>query len=280
MTSPQSAWNGRKKTIFLPDRRPLTFLDTGGNGPVLLLLHGYSDSSRSFSLMAPALGSFRLLIPDLSGHGGSAAGGALGVEALADDIGQLLAALDIRHLAMTGHSMGAMIGIVLAARLGSCVSSLATISGALRPDFPADGAIARGISALSDPIAPSNPFFDDWHACALPVDPDFLAYARREAAAMPAPVWHAILKAFSTTDLSAAARTITAPVLCIAGSQDPLFGTAHRAAMAGGFAHARSVVLKGHGHNPHWEDPARIASLLKAFLEETMQPVLASSRIL
>lgn len=253
--------------MHLPDGRPLTFIDSGGPGPVLLLVHGYTDSSRSFSMMVPRLGQYRLIIPDLPGHGGSAARAGLRVSDFATDISALVCALGLGRFTVIGHSMGAMIGIDLAARLQDDVTRLVTISGTLRPQFPPDSSISREIEALADPIDPADPFFDDWHACRRAVDAAFLMRMRAEAAAIPASIWKGILRGFADTDLTDMARQVARPVLCIGGSDDALFDASHRRALLQAFENAQGFVLEDHGHNPHWEDPDKVADLILAFLE-------------
>ncbi|MBY5585437.1 alpha/beta hydrolase [Rhizobium leguminosarum] len=261
----QDGWTARKRTLRLTDGRSLAYIDTGGSGPTLLLLHGYSDSSRSFSLLEPWLCGYRLVIPDLPGHGGSAVGASLTVADFTDDIVALTAALSVERFAVIGHSMGAMIGIDLAARLPDVVTALVTISGTVRPAFPQRDPITDGILGLCDPIDPSDPFFDLWHACPHPVDPCFLAPVSCEAAAIPAKIWHGILACFSTLDLTDIAVQVGVPVLCIAGSEDVLFDAGHRFAVESALSKAQSVLMEGFGHNPHWEDAERVSAVLHDF---------------
>lgn len=264
--------------MYLPDGRPLAFIDSGGPGPVLLLIHGYTDSSRSFSMMVPRLGQYRLIIPDVPGHGGSAARMGFEVSDFATDIGALVHTLGLRRFAVIGHSMGAMIGIELAARLQDDVTCLVTISGTLRPQFPPQSDIVREIEALADPIDPADPFFDDWHACTRTVDAAFLMRMRAEAAAIPASIWKGILRGFAETDLTGMARQVAQPVLCIGCRDDALFDAGHRRALLQAFENAQGVVLEDHGHNPHWEDPDKVADLVLAFLERE-GPVLHTQSI-
>lgn len=126
----------------------------------------------------------------------------------------------------------------------------------------------RAIRSLRDPIDPSVGFLREWYACAVPVDPDFLMKMKVDAAAMPAAIWHGILEGFASTDLTQNAVQITAPVLCIGGSSDPLFGLSHRQALSRAFKSARSIAPEGHGHNPHWEAPQLVAKHLLSFLSE------------
>ncbi|WEZ84076.1 alpha/beta hydrolase [Rhizobium sp. 32-5/1] len=212
----------------------------------------------------------RLIIPDLPGHGASVAGDGLTVGDCADDIAALLVTLGIDHCVVIGHSMGAMVGMVLAERLPGVVEALVLISATLRPAFPEGDPITQAILGLSDPIDPADPFFDVWHAGPHPVDRSFLDPLSREAAAIPSSIWKGILGGFSRLDLTEIAGRISQPVFCIAGSEDMLFDAAHRVALTSALPDARTVLLKGFGHNPHWEDPVQVALLVEDFLEATI----------
>jgi len=262
----QAGWAGRKHMLHLPDGRPMTFIDSGGPGPILLMLHGYSDTSRSFSLLEPQLAGYRLIMPDLPGHGGSVAGSGLTVGDFAEDVAALVEVLGIRRCAVIGHSMGAMIGMVLCGLLPPKIEALVLISGTLRPAFSQESPVSEGIRRLSDPIDPADPFFDLWHAGPHPVDRGFLRFLSCEAAAIPSRIWQGILHSFSTLDLTQTASRISVPVLCIGGSEDTLFDADHRLALASALPDAETILLDGFGHNPHWEDPLQVAFHLERFL--------------
>lgn len=87
---------------------------TGGEGPVLLLVHGYGGSAWNFSELAPLLATGRrLLIPDLPGHGGSSPlPAAPNLAAYADP----LAGLCDGEVDVVGHSLGGAVALRLAAR--------------------------------------------------------------------------------------------------------------------------------------------------------------------
>ena len=259
-------WHRRKQTVELPGSKRMAFVDTGGSDPALLMLHGFSDTSRSFAMLMPVLSGYRLIIPDMPGHGGSALGEGMRISDFATSIVSLLKQLDVSPVAIVGHSMGAMTAIDIASRDDR--TAIMLLSASLKPDFGSESSISRAIRSLRDPIDPSGAFLREWYACAMPVDPDFLMKMKIDAAAMPAAVWHGILEGFTCTDLTQKAAQITAPVLCISGSSDPLFGLSHRRELSKAFRSVRSITLEGHGHNPHWEDPQIVAKHLLSFLSE------------
>jgi len=261
----QEDWSSLKRRLELPGGRQFAYVDRG-EGPALLLLHGYSDNSRSFSLVAPHLVGYRLIIPDLAGHGASQAGPGATVADFSQDLACLADRLALRDIVVIGHSMGAMTAIALAALRPDVVLALVLLSGSLQPGLDARSPTARAIRALKDPLDQEHPFFDVWHACNQPVDPAFLAHMRKEAAGIPTQTWLAILDGLAATDLRADARQLRLPVLAIGGSEDPLFDAGHRRLLAETIGSARSISLAGHGHNPHWESPALVAGEILSFL--------------
>src|SRR5919109_2719431 len=81
---------------------------TAGHGPVLLLLHGITDSSQTWEHVAPILSErFTLVAPDLLGHGDSATPrGDYSLGAHASGARDVLTALGIERATIVGHSLG------------------------------------------------------------------------------------------------------------------------------------------------------------------------------
>ncbi|KJF65971.1 alpha/beta fold hydrolase [Rhizobium nepotum] len=266
-------WEKRKQYVELPRGRRLAFIDSGGPGPVLLMLHGFSDTSRSFSMLEPFFSEYRLIVPDLPGHGVSSTGPGLHVADFAETINCFLTLMGVSRLFLLGHSMGAMTAIELAARRGAAIRALVLISATLEPDFGAESQLTRDILALQDPIKPAGGFLRDWYSCSQPVAQDFLSKMKQDAANMPAAIWQGILAGFADTNLRDSASRIKKPVFCLAGSEDPLFDASHRQQLAEAFPEAQTVTLKGHGHNPHWEDPQGVSTLVADFFADVMSPL-------
>jgi haloacetate dehalogenase len=97
------------------------FVATGGDGPALLLLHGFPETHLCWQRIAPALAaSHSIVAPDLKGYGASEApaGGAKGEgyskREMADEIVELMAALGHERFAVVGHDRGARVAYRLA----------------------------------------------------------------------------------------------------------------------------------------------------------------------
>jgi 2-hydroxymuconate-semialdehyde hydrolase len=88
-----------------------------GEGPAVLLLHGFPQSSHVWRHVVPMLSSrFRVIAPDLLGSGDSAkpADAPLGLEAQARYVRELLDGLGVDRFAAVGHSVGAGVAQLLA----------------------------------------------------------------------------------------------------------------------------------------------------------------------
>lgn len=84
----------------------------------LLLCHGFTDSGRTWQRLVLALkNDYDCITPDARGHGFSEAPRAgYGAKVMADDAAGLVEALDLRHITVLGHSMGAATASLLAVR--------------------------------------------------------------------------------------------------------------------------------------------------------------------
>ena len=90
----------------------------GGHGPALILLHGFPEDWYEFRLVMPRLAKmFTVVAVDLRGVGESAPAES-GYEAanLAEDVHQLISALDLEHVYVFGHDIGGMVAYALARR--------------------------------------------------------------------------------------------------------------------------------------------------------------------
>lgn len=258
----QDAWAGRKRFVDVGGLE-LAYVDIPGEGRPLLLIHGFTDTSLSFSLLAPYLAGHRLVMPDLRGHGASQAGRGFGVADFAADMAGLIRSLGLDRPLVVGHSLGAMVSIALAARHPELIGGLMLLAGTLRTDFPPDHPLVLGVEALRDPIAPTDPFYDWWHACEAAVPQAFLAGLARDASGMPAARWRAILAEIGRADLTADARAVQPGTRIIAGGRDPLFGEAQQNALVRALPAASLVWARECGHNPHWENPVHVAEIIR-----------------
>ncbi|CAH1672478.1 alpha/beta fold hydrolase [Chelatococcus asaccharovorans] len=95
---------------------------SGGEGPVVLLLHGWPQTLAAWHRIAPQLraAGYRVVVPDLPGYGqgeigsGSALARAPSRRAIAGSIATLMESLGHQRYAVVGHDRGARAGYRLA----------------------------------------------------------------------------------------------------------------------------------------------------------------------
>jgi 4,5:9,10-diseco-3-hydroxy-5,9,17-trioxoandrosta-1(10),2-diene-4-oate hydrolase len=97
-----------------------------GEGEPLLLVHGLGGAAANWLAVVPLLlGGRRLLVPELPGHGGSAAlPAAPSLNAYADRLGLLLEREGLASAALVGHSLGGAIALRLSIRRPDAVNAL------------------------------------------------------------------------------------------------------------------------------------------------------------
>lgn len=265
----QSGWNARKQSVRLANGVTLAFVELGDpKGEPLLLLHGYTDTSRSWTLVAPWLLRHRLLIPDQRGHGGSdkpVCCYSAGV--FAEDARLFLDAMKVKKAAVAGHSLGSMVAMTLAAEHPDRVTKVALIgSTALVPVKRGDW-LWTNAHALKAPLDPNSDFLREWHPAnqPTPVDKAFADAAMAEILAIPLHVWRNVMRELAETPAGRHAADIRAPVLILSGGKDPLFPPEHHAALVKAFPSAEARVFPDLGHNLSWERPGETGPVLARF---------------
>lgn len=112
----------------------LAWHDSGGEGRVLLLVHGLASNAGFWRYNLPDLraAGFRVIAVDLPGYGksGKAFSTPYGMKFYAETLEALLATLDISHATVIGHSMGAQIAMTMVLEGSTRVEKLILLSPA------------------------------------------------------------------------------------------------------------------------------------------------------
>ena len=237
------------------------------DGQPVLFLHGYSDSSFSFSTVLDRLPpDIRAIVPSHRGHGDSDRPACCyRLADFAADAVALLDALGVPRATIVGHSMGSFVAQRIAIDAPARVNRLVLIgSGATIRTAPVL-AFHQTVRKLTDPVSPA--FIHDFQhgSIAKPVPAVFMDRIIQESAKLPARVWRDALDGLVAPDAVNPLERITADTLIVWGDKDAMWSSADQAALAGAIRSSRLVTYPGVGHSPQWEEPERFTNDLLAF---------------
>ena len=140
------------RTVVVPERGELFLRDSGGRGPVVLLIHGWMFASdlnwgRQYAPLAAA--GYRVLAMDLRGHGrGLRSGERFRLADCADDAAGLLQVLGIERALVAGYSMGGPVTQLLAQRHSGRVAGFVLCATALDWSDPGQRLVWHSMGAL------------------------------------------------------------------------------------------------------------------------------------
>jgi pimeloyl-ACP methyl ester carboxylesterase len=262
---------------------------TAGDGPVLLLLHGVTNSSQTWEPVAQELaGAFTVIAPDLLGHGESATPrGDYSLGAHASGVRDLLTLLGHERATVVGHSLGGGIAMQFAYQFPErCERLVLVSSGGLGPEVHlllraaalpgADYVLplitsrrllgaGRGVGGVLQRLrlAPGGDL-------ALLAE-GFASLDNRGSREAFLHTVRAVIDP-SGQRVSAYDRLGLAslmPSLVVWGENDSIIPVAHGETAHAAMPGSRFVVFPDAGHLPHHADPERFAEELLRFCRET-----------
>ncbi|HZU39927.1 MAG TPA: alpha/beta hydrolase [Solirubrobacteraceae bacterium] len=246
--------------------------------PPLLLIHGFTDTARTWDPLIPHLGRHhRVLAPTLLGHHGGPPippGMRDPHAAMADELERELDAAGIAALPVVGNSLGGWLAFELAARgRATCVVALSPAHGwpedvppaSTRRQFARAQKLA-GVGARHAEAIVRRPLirwlaFADVIAHGERVPPSTAAELIRGAA--DCPMYEPYIAFIERGGYRAGWDDLGVPTVIAWGTQDR---TIPLARSSGWFREAlpdaRWVTLPGCGHLPHHDDPELVASVV------------------
>jgi pimeloyl-ACP methyl ester carboxylesterase/tetratricopeptide (TPR) repeat protein len=238
------------------------------DGQPVLFLHGFTDSHFSYSRVLPHLPeTIRAIVPTLRGHGESSKPACC--YRLADftrDVVALLDALQLERATIVGHSLGSFIGQRIAVEFPARVTNLVLIGSGYTPRIDLVVEFSKELATLTDPVPPEFARAFQQSTLAQPVPSDFFEQVVKESEKVPAAIWRAVINGLIADTSRVALEQIRANTLILSGKKDAYWGQVHYDSLAKAIPRARLIVYEASGHSPNWEEPARVASDLAAFL--------------
>jgi non-heme chloroperoxidase len=260
------------RSVELTGRTRLEYVAQGdAAGIPVVLLHGITDSWRSFERVLPLLPpGLRVFALSQRGHGDSGRPEAgYHPDDFAEDVRRFLDALAIDSAIVTGHSMGSYVALRFAIRNPQRTRGL-ILAGAFpgTRGNPGIDEFWNVVSGLEDPI--DRDFIAGFQrdTMAQPVPDDFFETVVEESRKVPARIWKAVLAGLMQSDSSGELGRVRAPTLLLWGERDSIFPRADQDALLAGISGAKLKVYPGVGHGLHWEAPERFAADLSAFALE------------
>jgi pimeloyl-ACP methyl ester carboxylesterase len=260
---------------------------TGGEGPPLLLVHGWPQTWYAWRLVMPGLAqNFQVVAVDQRGCGLSAKPpDGYDTATLASDLAALMDALGHPRFAVAGHDTGMWIGYALAADHRDRIDRLAVAEAAMpgvSPSPPLFGSTQANdrlwhfafnrLAEINEQLVTGREdiYFGFQFAKAANKLPDHAVHYYIEALAANPDALRGSFAAYRALDATIAqnqqrkTRPLTLPVLAIGGTEGIGEGAANTMKAAAHDVH--SVVIPGCGHYCLEEAPQEVLATLTAFL--------------
>jgi len=260
-----------------------------GDGPPVTLLHGFTQSARSWrEVISRIPDGWRWIVPDLRGHGDTRtkAGAPCSMDACAADLEALWNELAVDRTHLVGYSMGGRLALHVAARRPSRLLSLLTVGAHAGLQEEARAGRRAGDEALAERIETDGveAFVDYWGAQPLFAGlerrgPAYVAQVRSErlqnhaaglacslrgmGAGVMDPVWEAL-------------PAVSFPCTFVAGQLDHGYVASARR-LATTVQHGRLEIVPRSGHAVHQERPDAFARILESHLAAAMAAGVSAS---
>jgi non-heme chloroperoxidase len=264
------------KSITLPTGVTLPYVEQGNpNGVPVILLHGVTDSWRSFELvlpyLPPHLHAFALT---QRGHGDAdRPRDGYSFHDFAADVAAFMDTRQLERAVVVGHSMGS--GVAQRFALDYPKRLLGLVLVGAFASLPANRGVHEfwnsTVSHLADPIDPILVREFQQSTLAQPISATFFETIVQESLKVPARVWQALFSTFLQEDWSTELGKITAPTLIIWGDQDRYCPRSDQEFLKAKVLNSQLLVYPGVGHDPHWEEPERFTADLVNFVEQRVK---------
>jgi 3-oxoadipate enol-lactonase len=241
-----------------------------GQGPALFLFHSLLSDRASFDAVVPTLSeSFRVIVPELPGFGGSQAVSGDFAD-IADRMAEAIKdAANGEDTIVLGNGYGGFVALLTAIRHPDVATKLVladcgvAFSQAGREAFRAMAAAckAKGLSAITD-VAMRRLFAPEFQA----QHPELMRDRREAFLKTDRHVFQAACAALAELDLRPELGKVRIPVLVLVGEHDEATPPPMSRELAAGLANARLEIIPGCAHVPQLQSPEIFLGAIGDFL--------------
>ena len=271
----------------------------GGQGPLLILIHGITNSSASWEpILALLERDFTVIAPDLLGHGDSAKPrGDYSLGSFASLLRDFMLALGHDRATIAGHSLGGGIAMQMAYQFPERVERLVLVSsgGLGREVTPVLRAVALPGAELMLPLLASRAIVNAGRAVGgwigrigLRTGTDIAEMAAGLASLQDIEARRAFVhtarsvidvygQRVDATDKLYLAAAV--PTLIVWGDDDPIIPSRHGTRAHDLMPGSRLRIFAGSGHFPHHDDPVGFVTTLREFVATTHPSVPDDDRL-
>lgn len=246
-----------------------------GSGPAVVLLHGYPFNRSLWRDQVSVLrDKFRMIVPDLRGHGESTAtSGAATMEAMGKDVAALLDRLNIAEATIGGLSMGGYVALAFYRLFPSRVRSLVLAATRAQADteeakqnraVQAEKARTEGMEGIADTMLPKLLTPET-----VAKRPEVVKHLRgMMASTNPEGAAAALQGMAKRQDQTSFLPQIKAPTLILVGSEDVITPVADAELMHREIPGSHLHVIESAGHVVNLERPEEFNLALSGFLRK------------
>ena len=241
--------------------------DEEGDGPLVVLLHGFPESRATWKHQMHALAEagFRAVAPDLRGYGHSPKPrgiDAYGLPLIIDDVAELIESLGDAPCVVVGHDWGAAVAWYLTMSRPGLVRKLAVLN------VPHPAAILREMRrSLRQKLRLTYQLFFQ-----LPLLPEIVLHLLGVRGNLtPMLHWYRALRR-TRGQLRKLFRRIDLPVLILWGEREPIFLPSTIEDLDAWVANVRVERIAGAGHYLQRDAPERVSELLIDFVIRDSSP--------
>lgn len=284
----QADWEKSKQYAELSTGIKMAYIEMGQkDGDPVILLHGHTDSSRTWAITAKALSEkFHLYIPDQRGSGNTDApdNRAYTGTMFANDISAFMESVGLENAHIVGHSMGSANAQYFAALFPEKVDRLILI-GSMYVDGDGSYLSSRDM-ALSEDFDQTDPvFLDNWDY----VTPGILAgetyeaeveemmeYIKKDTSEISLYAFTNPPQGSAMTSMENMYSELQMPTLLICGESD----LPRQEALWKALPHCDGIIVyPGHNHSLQWESPYELADDIAKYLNSDANERIVSQNI-